>query len=277
MGISTISSIVNETMEVLWVKLQPLHMPIPTKDNFLKIAQRFYDKWHIPHCLGAVDGRHIRIKKPAKSGSLYYNYKKFYSIVLQAVIDADYKYLFIDLGNYGQHSDGGTLRSSSFYKALKLELLKIPKPSAVPNSSIVLPYFFITDGAYQLNQNFLKPYPKKNSSLQKKIYNRNLSRARVVVENGFGFTSQVFRIYYTTIDKPPSVVDSIVKTTCVLHNMLIDKNQKNVFKDMNYRNIDVTDTLVPLQSDEIEHENESGKIVREKLINYFLQNKNSVS
>lgn len=209
MGVSTISNIVHDMMTVIWSKLQSIHMPILSETDFLRIAQRFHDKWGIPHCLGAIDGRHVRIKKPANSGSLYYNYKKYFSIVLQAVVDADYKYIFIDVGNYGHNSDDGTFLNSSLYKALQLKLLKIPKPSLLQNSSTTMPYFFVSDGAYSLSDNFIKPYPKKNLTAENKIFNKRLSRARVVVENGFGYTSQVFRIFYT-IDKPPNVVNLIV-------------------------------------------------------------------
>ena len=55
-----------------------------------KIAQSRENKWNSPHCLGAIDGKHIIMESPAKSGSLFYNYKKSFSIVLLAVCNADY-------------------------------------------------------------------------------------------------------------------------------------------------------------------------------------------
>ncbi|XP_023246670.1 protein ALP1-like [Copidosoma floridanum] len=257
-GISTVSSIVIECMKVIWSKLQPLHMPVPTEQDFVRIAKRFYDKWDMPNCLGAIDGRHVRIKRPAHSGLLYYNYKKIFSIVLQAVFDADYKYLFIDVGNYGHQSDGGTFRSSNFYKALTSNILKIPRSSKLPGSNMSVPYFFVRDGAYPLLEYVMKPYPDKNVSSEKTNFNARLSRARVVAENGFARTSQLWRIYYTKIEKTPTVVDWIVKSTCVLHNMIIDVEKVNQNSRIN--NSEDSEGLVSMNNDESNVESVPGKI-----------------
>lgn len=84
-------------------------LPAPTKDQFISIANSFSNKWNFPHVLGCLDGKHIRIRCPNRSGSLYYNYKDFFSIVLFALVDAKYKFIAVDIGRFGREGDSGDI------------------------------------------------------------------------------------------------------------------------------------------------------------------------
>jgi len=71
MGASTVGKIISETVIVLWNELQSEHMPVPTRDNLKKIAEDFYNIWNFPNCIGAIDGKHIRVLCPKNSGSVF--------------------------------------------------------------------------------------------------------------------------------------------------------------------------------------------------------------
>ncbi|PNF22444.1 hypothetical protein B7P43_G15415, partial [Cryptotermes secundus] len=56
-----------------------------TEEGWLKIAKEFDEKRNSPHCLGALDGKHVILQTPVNSGSEYFNYKHEFSIVFLLV------------------------------------------------------------------------------------------------------------------------------------------------------------------------------------------------
>nr|CAI5851781.1 unnamed protein product [Callosobruchus analis] len=57
---------------------------------------------------------------------MYYNYKNFYSIVLMAIVNAEYEFLYVDVGKNGRLSDGGILEQTTFFRHLNSERLRLP-------------------------------------------------------------------------------------------------------------------------------------------------------
>ena len=82
-------------------------MPQLTHEALRQSSIQFDKTWQFPHCMGAIDGKHVTIQCPPRSGSEFFNYKKTFSIVLQAVVDADGNFMAVDVGDSGRHSDGG--------------------------------------------------------------------------------------------------------------------------------------------------------------------------
>ena len=78
-----------------------------TTEEWLNVAAEFLQKWNYPFCIGAIDGKHISIKQPDGTGSEFFNYKHFFSVLLLAVVDANYKFVFIDVGAPGRAGDAG--------------------------------------------------------------------------------------------------------------------------------------------------------------------------
>ncbi|KAI0232989.1 hypothetical protein LSAT2_016770, partial [Lamellibrachia satsuma] len=113
-GATTVGTIVSECCKVLWERLMPIYMKLPQdSDEWKLVAANFEQKWDFPHCLGALDGKHVVMKAPGKSGSLYYNYKGTFSTVLMALVDANLQFIAIDVGSYGRNSDGGIFSNSN--------------------------------------------------------------------------------------------------------------------------------------------------------------------
>jgi len=195
-------------------------MPNPTTEHWLKVSDRYRELWNLPNCIGSLDGKHIKIKAPSNSGSSFYNYKGYFSIVLMAVSDADGLFLSIDVGEYGRNSDGRALKESAFGKALFDKQLKLPEPSPLPGEEEVFPYYFVADEAFPLTNNIMKPYPRRQLTNERRIYNYRISRGRKSVECSFGMLASKFRVLETPIHCNVGRIDNIVQAICVLHNFI---------------------------------------------------------
>jgi len=86
-------------------------MPARDKNDWIHTADEFYEGTNLPNCIGAVDGKHIRVRKPNESGSQFFNYKNFFSTVLMAVAHADYCSISVKVGAYGSSGDSNVFKS----------------------------------------------------------------------------------------------------------------------------------------------------------------------
>lgn len=102
-GKSTLYQIIGEVCSVLWNVLSSLYLPEKKAEDWIKIEEKFENRWNFPNCIGALDGKHIRIKMPPRSGTAFFNYKKYFSFVLMAICDAYYRFIWISVGDYGEH------------------------------------------------------------------------------------------------------------------------------------------------------------------------------
>jgi len=96
-GEKSIRRIIYETCEAIWKNLSPIYMSPPNQEQWQKIEEGFRTRWNFPNCVGSIDGKHVVINKPYHSGSLYFNYRKMCSLVLMAVVDAECKFIMVDV------------------------------------------------------------------------------------------------------------------------------------------------------------------------------------
>ena len=278
-GVSTVHNIIVETCSAIWDILQPKVMPEPTRQDWIRIEQEFAERWNFPNCCGSLDGKHIMITSPAKSGTLYYNYKGHFSLNLMALVDANYKFISIDVGDYGSNADGAVFRKSAFGQRFLDNDMDVPPPKTIPNAEHLgsLPYVIVADEAFPLKPNIMRPYPKVKTAArlprEVQIFNYRLSRARRIVENAFGILAQRFRLYNRRLQLKPTTVKFIVKATCVLHNYLREHSTlAATYANLNPNHIPYLGTngaIIRLEALNGYRSAKEARIIRNKFKQYF--------
>ncbi|XP_057310470.1 uncharacterized protein LOC130648435 [Hydractinia symbiolongicarpus] len=248
MSPTTVCRIIEEATAEIWNSLVENYVAIPKVEEWKRIAYDFGRGWNFPNCIGALDGKHVVIQAPANTGSMYFNYKKTFSIVLMSVCDANYSFTLVDIGDIGRNSDSG-----------------------------------VGDEAFPLRENLMKPFPKESLGRKERIYNYRLSRARRTIENTFGICASRFRIFTRLINARVHVAVNITKAVVALHNYLM---AERCFQSSNYcppgyadtqnrpgdwrQAIGQIDALQPIQRAGSNNYSKNAKKIREQFRDYFV-------
>lgn len=250
-------------------------------DEWLEQARKYEERWSFPHCVGSVDGKHIRIKKPTGAGSFYFNYKGFHSIVLMCVGAADYQIIMADAGVNGRVSDGGVLQHTKFGQMLTDGTLQLPSPSSLPNTAQdgdQVPYVFLGDEAFALTKNFMKPFGVSSGrlSISQRVFNYRLSHARHIVENIFGILVARFGVLRGEIQLKPDKATLVTLACCYLHNFLAKRNPSylettpDTGASMQQPGTAQVNPEQDIQATSTRNATQAAKTVRDRFRNYFV-------
>lgn len=95
---------------------------------------------------------------------MYFNYKGFSSVVLMAVADSDYRFIYVNIGSYGKDCDSHIFKNSALRTSIKNNEIEIPEEKCLLGSTIPkIPYFLVGDEAFALHEHLLRPYGGHNS------------------------------------------------------------------------------------------------------------------
>ncbi|XP_075122548.1 uncharacterized protein LOC142196233 [Leptodactylus fuscus] len=147
LGKITLCYIVRDTCRALWDILHDELIPEPSTQLWIDATESFRQVTQFPNCIGAVDGKHMRIQKPPESGSEFFNYKKYFSVILMAIADAHYRFIAVDIGVYGRSNDSRVFKNS-----------------------------ILENEAFQMRGNLLEPYACCGLNYRKWIFHYRLSR-----------------------------------------------------------------------------------------------------
>ena len=206
MSRTAISYIVLEVCEAILSELRALCLQFPsTEEQWKAIEIKFSERWNFPHCVGALDGKHV-VMQACGHGSLFYNYKGSHSIVLMVLAGPSYEIIWCNVGVNGRVSDGGVWNRTDLCDALENGKINLPMPQPLP-----------------------KPYPQQDLDLERRICNYRFSGARRIVENVFGLLANRWRIFCAPIPLQPNKVEIVTMAIVTLHNWLIKGPSKDVY------------------------------------------------
>ena len=128
--------------------LSQRYIRIPTGKNAQQIVDGFLHTWGFPQHFGAINGSHIPIITPKDNPIDYYNRKKFHSIVLQALVDHEYKFRNTYVGWPGSVHDVCILTNSVVLERGEAGTLVPDKKRHI--SGVEVPIVVLEDLAYPL-------------------------------------------------------------------------------------------------------------------------------
>ena len=111
-------TIVQETCHVIVSTLMNTYIKFPSGHELQEAVEKFESKWGFPQCAGAIDGSHIPIAAPELNHTDYYNRKGWYSMIVQAIVDADYLFRDICVGWPGSVHDARVFVNSKIYEQI---------------------------------------------------------------------------------------------------------------------------------------------------------------
>ena len=89
---STVCNIVHETCRAIAKMLIKEYIKFTSGDDLDRVVDEFKTKWVVLQCFGDAGGCHILICASGEQHTDYYNQKGWYSMIVQGLIDADYRF-----------------------------------------------------------------------------------------------------------------------------------------------------------------------------------------
>ena len=139
-----------------------------------------------------------------------------------ALVDADYKFLWIDVGSDGSSNDASIYNASELKEGMESanNMFHLPAERSLPGDDVPIPYFIVGDNAFGINRSLMNPFSIRNMGYHERIFNYRLSRVRRVVENAFGILAHKFQDLLGTMNQRPEMCRKVVTTCVILHNLI---------------------------------------------------------
>lgn len=86
-------------------------------------------------------------------------------------MDADYKFLYVDVGASGRAGDAGVFNNSPLKNAMDQQTLNTPTSGHLIGTVTKCSYHFIGDDAFSLRRDLMKPFLQRHLEREKQEFN----------------------------------------------------------------------------------------------------------
>ena len=155
-----------------------------------------------------------------RGGSLFHNCKGFHSIVLLALVDGDYQFLWVDMGAARSTSDAQNFKHTALRHKIEDGSIGFPDSESLGIGGSKVNFFILRDDPFPLKLWLMRPYSSHSMDLKETVFNYRIRWGRIVVKNAFGMLTSRFRIFQSPLQQQPRVVNRVVMACLVLHNLL---------------------------------------------------------
>ena len=127
----------------------------------MQLSQR----WNYHDAVGALDGKHVAMRCPKRSGSWYYKYKGFYSVVKLAPVDADNNFLWVSVGSNGSCSDAQIFNECQLKDNINNGSIRFPDTDELPGNDRNTLYFIVAVDAFALGTWLIKLWSRSRTQI----------------------------------------------------------------------------------------------------------------
>jgi len=178
-----------------------------------------------------LDGLLICIDRPAPhyQSKRFWSRKGFYALNLQALVDANRKFLDLSIRSPGSTNDNlAWSLSNTAHWIEEGGLTTLTKDLAFELFNLPNGFFVVGDNAYTCSDFLIVPYPGSDLSISQDSYNFYESQIRINVECTFGMFLNRWGIFWKPLRVKLEKVPKLVLACAHLHNFIIEHSSYKV-------------------------------------------------
>lgn len=196
----------------------------PSDEEAVQVSKGFEAKRQLPNCQGAIDCTHFDIQTPdCEDSRSYIDRHGKRSVILQAVVDSQGRFLNVHAGWPGSVHDSRIFNLSPLRKAIR-EGAIMQRPIANVQGHQVKPWL-VGDAGYSLQPWMITPILGHHLDAKSESFNFYQSSTRIIVEQAFGILKARWRwLAGKMVITDATRLSDVIVVACILHNLMMRLN-----------------------------------------------------